>query len=215
MSHDRFASAAVALAAGLTFTWSASIAVAADAAAPSPPAAPVARAAAAPRLRQTLDVQVDPTPFFLRGFAPEIGYSIERHRVFATVIAYDVPSFLREDKQFAERRNYILGLGYEMFFRGHLDGPFASLGATLTNSTFSVVGSTTGAEKTVDTFKAALRVGWVIHPLPRQAPRLFIGPWLGAAYALDPSAFTLEEHTIHRRAVGFAGALQLGWALLS
>jgi hypothetical protein len=206
MSHHRFAPAAVALAAGLTLTWHASIAAATDAAAPSP--------ADTPRLRRTLDVQVDPTPFFLRGFAPEIGYSIERHRVFATVIAYDVPSFLREDEQFAERRNYILGLGYERFFRGHLDGPFASLGATLTNATFSLVGSTTGAEKTVDTFKASLRVGWVIHPLPRQAPRLFIGPWLGATYALDRDTFTLEEHTIHRKAVGFAGALQLGWALL-
>src|SRR4051812_44025218 len=84
-------------------------------------------AAAEPPPSSALDLQIDPLPLFLHGFATEVGLRSGGHRVFATAIAYDVPGFLDEDSRFSERRNYLLGAGYEYFPNGR--GTGLSIGA--------------------------------------------------------------------------------------
>jgi hypothetical protein len=113
----------------------------------------------------TIDVQIDPTPFFLRGFAPEIGAGMGPHRVYLTVVAYDVPEFLREDKAFAERRDYRIGLGYEHFLRGRFSGPFVGASALWTHSTFSRADIESEMTREVGTLAATARLGWVIYPI--------------------------------------------------
>jgi hypothetical protein len=168
-------------------------------------------AAARPHPRRPqIDVQIDPVPFFLRGFAPEAGVSAGAHRGYATVVAYDVPGFLLEDPAFDERRNYRLGLGYQYFFRGAPAGPFVGASALWTHSTFMRADLASGPEHEADTLAAAARVGWVLSPL-RAVPALFLGPWISASYAFAPEAFAIEGRQIHRRALGVTGALQLGW----
>jgi hypothetical protein len=165
----------------------------------------VSVAAASP----TVDLQVDPTPFLLRGFAPELGVSWGKHRAYLTAVGYDVPRFLREDKAFAERRNLIVSAGYQYFVQRHLDGLFLAVNAAVTNATFSLA-SGGDEERTVNTVRVAARLGWMVTPL-RVAPRLFVAPWISVGYGLAPSSFSIAGTEIERRAIGLTGALQLGW----
>lgn len=156
---------------------------------------------------RSIDVQLDPTPFFLRGFAPEVGLSLGRHRFYGTVIAYDVPKFLAEDRRFQERR--LLGaLGYQLFFLGHVEGPFASLGLSLVRSRFEL--EATGGTHLTSTFKITMRLGWAIVPL-RALPELFVAPWVGPVVSIAPEGFAVDGRSIERRALGVSGAIQLGW----
>jgi hypothetical protein len=156
---------------------------------------------------RSVDVQLDPTPFFLRGFAPEVGLSLGRHRFYATVIAYDVPKFLAEDRGFQERR--LLGaLGYQIFFLGHVEGPFASLGLSLVRSRFEL--EATGGTHLTSTFKLTVRLGWSIVPF-RALPELFVAPWVGPVVSVAPEGFAVDGRSIERRALGVSGAMQLGW----
>lgn len=156
-----------------------------------------------------LDVQVDPTPFFLAGFAPEVGVTLAGHRAYATVVGYDVPRFLREDPRFAERRNAIVSVGYEYFVRGALAGPFLGINGAVTNATFSLADGGS-RDETVNTFRVATRLGWVIYPIAA-LPGLFLGPWLSVGYSVAPRAFAIDGQMIERKAIGFTGAAQLGW----
>jgi len=156
----------------------------------------------------TFDAQVDPTPFFLRGFAPELGLSIGRHRLMATVVQYDVPSFLAEDRAFGERRNGTFGIGYQFFFLRHLDGLFAGVMLSATSSTFTLLSTNTAHDTW--TWRATLRVGWVVSPFA-SAPSFFLAPWLGANAAFVAERFTIDDTPIARRTIGFIGALQLGY----
>jgi hypothetical protein len=156
-----------------------------------------------------IDLQIDPTPFFLHGFAPELGVSWGQHRAYVTAVAYDVPRFLREDKDFAERRNLIASAGYQYFVRRHLDGLFVGGSVAVTNATFSLA-SGGEEERTVNTVRVAARLGWMVAPL-RVAPRLFFAPWISVGYSLAPASFAIAGTEIQRRSLGFTGALQLGW----
>ncbi len=156
---------------------------------------------------RSVDLQLDPTPFFLQGFAPEVGFSLGRHRFYATVIAYEVPKFLAEDRRFHERR--LLGaLGYQLFFLGHVEGPFASLGLSLVRSRFEL--EATGGTQLTNTFKLTMRLGWAIVPF-RALPELFVAPWVGPVLGIAPEAFAIDGRTIERRPLGLSGAIQLGW----
>lgn len=157
----------------------------------------------------TVDLQVDPAPFFLKGFAPELGVAMGGHRAYLTAVGYDVPSFLREDKRFAERRNVIASAGYEYFLRGRFAGPFVGGSVALTNATFSLADRDTMAV-TTNTARIAVRLGWVFYPFSA-LPGLLFGPWISVGYGLAPRSFTIEDETIERRALGFAFAAQLGW----
>jgi hypothetical protein len=156
----------------------------------------------------SIDVQLDPTPLFLHGYAPELGLQSGRHRLLATVIAYDVPDFLEEDDRFDERRERLFGLGYQYFFFAHGNGLFAGATLTLTHSTFTLL--RTGSSAETDTFKSTLRVGWMLHPLAA-LPHLFIAPWLGPSLSFAPEEFSVDGERIERRPVGITGAVQLGW----
>jgi hypothetical protein len=158
--------------------------------------------------KRTFDLQIDPTPFFFRGFAPEAGVSIGRHRIMATVIQYDVPTFLLEDAAFSERRDAIFGLAYQFFFFRHLDGLFAGIGTSATRSTFTRVG--TASTRSTWTWRSTLRVGWMVSPFASN-PHVFFAPWLGVHVALDPETFALEGRTIERRTFGLTGAIQIGY----
>jgi hypothetical protein len=157
----------------------------------------------------SIDIQIDPTPLILKGFAPELGMAIDKHRVYATVIAYDVPRFLAEDKQFNERR-LIGGIGYQYFFMGHAIGPFAGLGLTLVRSRFELVD--TGNSRFAVTPKITVRLGWAIAPL-LSVPALFFAPWVGPVFSVSPETFAIDGKTIERRAFGVIGAVQIGWRL--
>jgi hypothetical protein len=161
----------------------------------------------------TVDVQVDPTPFFLRGFAPEVGVGTGAHRIYLTVVAYDVPKVLREDAAFAERRDYRLGLGYEHFFRARFAGPFVGASALWTHSTFSRADTDTAGTagtKEAGTLAATARVGWVFYPISA-LPHLLFGPWISASWAFSPDELMIGDKRIERRSLGFIAAAQLGW----
>lgn len=158
----------------------------------------------------TVDVQVDPTPFFLRGFAPEVGVGMGPHRAYVTVVAYDVPTFLREDEAFDERRDYRIGLGYEHFLRSRFVGPFLGASALWTRSTFSRADIESDATEEVGTLAATVRLGWVFYPISA-LPDLLFGPWVSASWAFSPDDFMIEGRRIERRSLGFTAALQLGW----
>jgi hypothetical protein len=164
-------------------------------------------AAAAPASR-AIDVQLDPLPFFLRGFAPELGVSWDGHRAFATVIAYDVPGLLAEDDRFEERRDWLIGAGYERFFLGPGRGPFAGASVSVTHSTFTL--DRTGGSADTATVKLTVRVGWLLHVIPA-VPALFIGPWLGPTFSVAPEEVVVDGERAHRRRIGVIGALQVGW----
>jgi hypothetical protein len=157
--------------------------------------------------RRSVDVQLDPTPFFLKGFAPEVGFSVGRHRFYGTAVAYEVPMFLAEDKGFKERR-VIGALGYHHFFFGHVRGPFASASVNLVRSRFERV-ETAGAKWTT-TLKSTLRLGWAVAPF-HAVPELFFAPWVGPVFSFGAEDFSIDGQPIKRRPVGVSGALQVGW----
>jgi threonine dehydrogenase-like Zn-dependent dehydrogenase len=176
--------------------------------APRSAVADEAAAGATPR-SLTLDLQVDPTPFFLSGFAVEAGLGLGRHRVMTTAIAYDVPDFIEEDDRFDERRQLLLGVGYQFDVLGGGHGPFAGGNLTYTRSRFTLLD--TGGAAHADTFKSTFRFGWTFRPLD-SVPSLFLAPWLGPSVSWNPSTFTVDGVRIDRRPVGVTGAIQLGWA---
>jgi hypothetical protein len=159
-------------------------------------------------VERTFDAQVDPTPLFLRGFAPELGVTLGRHRLMATIVQYDVPTFLAEDKAFAERRNGTFGLGYQYFFLHHLEGLFAGVMLSATSSSFRLVA--TGTTHDTWTWRATLRVGWVVAPFA-STPAFFLAPWVGANAAFAAERFAVDGTPITRRTIGVIAALQLGY----
>lgn len=153
----------------------------------------------------SIDLQLDPTPFFLHGFAPELGLSLGPHRLYATVVGYDVPRFLREDPAFSEHRT-IAALGYQYFFLGHLSGPFASVSANVVRSRFELLETGNGANTT--TFKSTLRFGWALQPFSFP---LFFAPWIGPVFSFGPEKPVVDGRTAERRVIAVTGALQIGW----
>ena len=163
-------------------------------------------ATASPRV---IDLQVDPTPLFLHGFAPEVGLTLGRHRAFATVVAYDVPGAIAEDDRFDERRRAIIGGGYEYFVRHDARGPFVGASVTVVLSRFTL--ASTGTTRDTTTFKTTGRIGWLFHPL-RAAPGLVVAPWIGPSINVAPETFAIDGVAIKRRTVGALGAIQVGWS---
>lgn len=160
-----------------------------------------------PHVRRSVDVQLDPTPFFLKGFAPEVGFSIGSHRLYGTVVAYEVPTFLAEDKHFNERR-LLGGIGYQYFFLGHVRGPFASASLGVVHSRFEL--AETGGVKRTTTLKSTLRLGWAFAPF-HAVPELFFAPWVGPVFSFLAEEFAIDGRSIDRRPVGVTGAFQIGW----
>jgi hypothetical protein len=127
--------------------------------------------------------------------------------VLATVVQYDVPGFLREDPAVEERRDAIVGVGYQYFFLRHLDGLFAGVLVSATHTTFAR--PATQHEHTTWTWRATLRVGWMVTPF-RSAPGFFVAPWIGANVAIDPERFAIDGVPVERRLFGVTGAIQIG-----
>jgi hypothetical protein len=160
-----------------------------------------------PRPRRSVDVQLDPTPFFLKGYAPEIGFSAGKHRIYGTFLAYEVPKFLAEDKAFVERR-WIGALGYQFFFLDHVRGPFAAANLGVTRSRFTL--AETGGVHLTTTFKSTFRFGWAFAPFDA-VPELFFAPWIGPVFSFGAEDFAVDGRAIKRRPFGVVGALQVGW----
>lgn len=154
---------------------------------------------------RAIDVQIDPTPLFLHGYAPELGLSVGAHRLYATVIAYDVPRFLREDPAFSEHRT-MAALGYQYFFLGHLSGPFASVGVSVVRSRFELLETGNGANTT--TVKSTLRLGLAVQPFSFP---LFVAPWIGPVFSFAPERPVVDGITAARRTVAVSGAVQIGY----
>ena len=84
-----------------------------------------------------IDVQIDLIPFALGGYAGEVGFSIDKHRLYATAVSYKVPAFLKEDKNFDEKRDLIIGIGYQYFLTQKLKGLYFGGSILYTWATFT------------------------------------------------------------------------------
>lgn len=157
-----------------------------------------------------LDLQLDPTPFFLKGYAAELGYNYAKHRFYITGVGYTVPDFLKEDSNFDEKRKLIAGLGYQYYFKTPQKGVY--IGASVLNSWADFTNPATGNFASLTTIRINSRIGYVFYPI-KQWERFFINTWVGPYYQIAPESPMVDGLPLNRKNFSYTLAIQIGFNL--
>ena len=158
--------------------------------------------------KRFFDLQLDPTPFFLQGYAAELGYNHNRHRLYITGVSYTVPEFLKEDKNFDEKRKLIAGLGYQYYFKKPQNGFY--VGISVLNTWADFTNPSTGNAVSLTTIRTSGRIGYVLYPI-KQWKRFFINPWMGPYYQIAPESAIIDGLQLKRKNFSYTLAIQIGF----
>jgi hypothetical protein len=156
------------------------------------------------------DLQLDPTPFFLKGYAAELGYNYAKHRFYVTGVGYTVPDFLKEDRNFDEKRKLVAGLGYQYYFKKPQKGLF--VGMSVLNSWTDFTNPSTGNGVSFTTARTSGRIGYVFYPI-KQWERFFFNTWVGPYYQIAPDSPIVDGLQLKRKNLSYTLAIQIGFNL--
>lgn len=151
------------------------------------------------------DIDIDPIAYTMNGFSIHGGYIMGALRFDLGVYGLDLPEWIHNNDDF---KASFVGAGWKIdrFFKGYADGFFAGLEGGVAK--MNVTHKSSNIEKDQIGYSVGVRTGYRWNT---GLGNIFITPWFGLGYNLNPKDVTIEGDTFESARLQPFPTVHIGW----